>query len=180
MLFLSPGLFFFGGTGGHTLPQISCRHLLLCLLRDAALARILSIAVMPSPCAWCAGSASSSQLGVNEFCLADSFWCNLTSKDSMLSLISRISVTIWGGEPGGSQREDDFGRTAWFASWLLRLIISWNFLLRSATRLNSWASRKFWWRNKQKHKGMKRKNKRYYFTSSHELIKLIVQMTDKK
>ncbi len=126
-------------------PQISCRHLLLCRLRAAALARILSMAVNPSPCSWWAGSTSANQLREREFCLADSFWCSLTRRDSMLSRISRISVTSCGGEPGGSQREDeDLGRTAWLASWLLRFMISWNFLLRSATRLNTWASRRFW------------------------------------
>ena len=49
MVFLSEGLFFFGGTGGQTFPQISWMQRLLWRLRAAALVRMRSMAVMPSP-----------------------------------------------------------------------------------------------------------------------------------
>lgn len=145
MVFLSEGLFFFGGTGGQTFPQMSWMLRLIWQLRVAALVRMRSMAVMPSPWAWRFESMSSSQVSDREFCLDDSFWWSLMRSDSMLSRISRISVTSWGGVPGGTQRvEELLGLTTWAASVLLRLIISWNFLLRSATRLNTWASRRFW------------------------------------
>lgn len=142
--FLSEGLFFFGGTGGHTFPQMSWMLRLIWQLRAAALVRIRSMAVIPSPWAWRLVSGLSSQDADREFCLDDIFWCSLTRRDSMLSRISRISVTSWGGVPAGTQRvEELLGLTTWAASVLFLLIISWNFLLRSATRLNTWASRRF-------------------------------------
>ena len=144
IVFLSVGLFFFGGTGGHTFPQMSWMLRLIWQLRVAALVRMRSMAVMPSPWPRRLVSISSSQDADREFCLEDIFWWSLIRRDSMLSLISRISVTSWGGVPGGTQRvEELLGLTTWVASVLLRLIISWNFLLRSATRLNTWASRRF-------------------------------------
>lgn len=149
MAFLSVGLFFFGGTGGHTFPQMSWMLRLIWQLRAAAFVRMRSMAVMPSPWAWWLVSVSSSQDADREFCLDDSFWWSLMRRDSMLSRISRISVTNWGGVPGGTQRVEELLGLTTCASLLLRLIISWNFLLRSATRLKTWASRKFW----------KRKNK---------------------
>lgn len=142
---LSAGLFFFGRTGGHTFPQMSSMLRLIWQLRVAALVRIRSIAVIPSPWAWRFKSISSSHDADREFCLEDSFWWSFIRSDSMLSRISKISVTSWGGELGGTQRvEELLGLTTWAASVLLRLIISWNFLLRSATRLKTWASRRFW------------------------------------
>lgn len=144
MAFLSVGLFFFGGTGGHTFPQMSWMLRLIWQLRVAALVRIRSMAVMPSPWARRFDSMSSSQDAEREFCLDDIFWWSLMRRDNMLSRISRISVTSCGGVPGGTQRvEELLGLTACVASVVLRLIISWNFLLRSATRLNTWASRRF-------------------------------------
>lgn len=144
MVFLSEGLFFFGGTGGQTFPQISWMLRLIWQLRVAALVRMRSIAVIPSPWAWRFVSISSSQDAEREFCFDDNFWWSFMRRDSMLSRISRISVTSWGAVPGGTQRvEELLGLTTWVASVLLRLIISWNFLLRSATRLKTWASRRF-------------------------------------
>lgn len=144
MVFLSVGLFFFGRTGGQTFPQISWMLRLIWQLRVAALVRMRSIAVIPSPWAWRFASISSSQDADREFCLDDNFWWSFMRRDSMLSRISRISVTSWGAVPGGTQRvEELLGLTTWAASVLLRLIISWNFLLRSATRLKTWASRRF-------------------------------------
>lgn len=144
MAFLSVGLFFFGGTGGHTFPQMSWMLRLIWQLRVAALVSMRSMAVMPSPWAWRLVSMSSSHDADREFCLDDNFWWSLIRSDSMLSRISRISVTSTGWVPGGTQRvEELLGRTTWVASVLLRLMISWNFLLRSATRLNTWASRRF-------------------------------------